>query len=68
MGKYIELPFWTEQAVECYERGCICNEECSCFRILGRKCNMKACVLESVKTLGTPKQARVRRQNKSMVN
>ena len=68
LGKFISLPFWTEEAVRCYERGCVCSEECDVFRIMGRNCNMKACVLESVKTLGNPKECRVRRQNKSMVN
>ena len=54
LGKIVRVGFWTEGAVDCYNRGCTCNENCLNFRIMGRKCNMKACVLESVRTLGLP--------------
>ena len=54
LGKVVKVNFWTEGAIDCYLRGCVCNESCSTFRILGKKCNMKACVLESVRTLGLP--------------
>ena len=67
LGKYLSVPFWTEGALECYVRGCVCNEECGNFKVLGRRCNMKACVLESVKTLGNPKESEARKQRASRV-
>lgn len=45
---------WTRQAVECYERGCIC-ENCPIPQITSiANCKMKACVLELVKMYGKP--------------
>ena len=54
LGKYVSFPYWTEGAIRCYERGCVCGEDCGTFQILGRNCNMKACVLETVRNLGIP--------------
>lgn len=45
---------WTRQAVECYERGCVC-EGCSIKKETSIKnCKMKACVLELAKKFGKP--------------
>ena len=44
---------WTPSAVDCYERGCIC-EGCPIFLIIETECVMKITVLELVKTLGKP--------------
>ena len=63
MGKYSAIRRWTETAVECYKRGCNCR---GCFyenffskpkygeNEPKQKCQMKATVLELVRTLGTP--------------
>ena len=59
LGKIVRVDFWTEGAIDCYLRGCVCSESCITYRTLGRKCNMKACVLESVRTLGLPSRHKV---------
>lgn len=44
---------WTETAVDCYRRGCVCDG-CNIFKIIGEKCNMKRTVLDLVKKFGAP--------------
>jgi len=49
---------WTNLAVECYERGCICKD-CyyqEFFKNSKNKCGMKATVLELVRVLGRPEK------------
>ena len=55
IGKSGSIQRWTPSAVECYQRGCIC-EGCpirEMVKSLG-KCQMKAAVLELVKIHGIP--------------
>jgi hypothetical protein len=48
---------WTQQAIDCFNRGCVCA---GCpvyeyyFKETGRKCRMKAAVIESVRLFGAP--------------
>lgn len=56
MGRTVAVRRWTVTAMDCYKRGCNCN---GCFYqdfFSGstQKCQMKAAVLELVRTLGTP--------------
>lgn len=56
MGKAIAAKRWTPTALECYKRGCNCG---GCFysdffSATAQKCQMKATVLELVRTIGTP--------------
>ena len=56
MGRAVGVRRWTPTATECYKRGCVCD---GCFYkdfFSGgsQKCQMKAAVLELVRTLGTP--------------
>lgn len=44
---------WTEDAINCYERGCLCKG-CFMFNILGYECQMKSAVFKLVKELGAP--------------
>lgn len=45
---------WTQSAIECYKRKCICKD-CPIKKILlSQKCQMKKCVLELVKVFGRP--------------
>ena len=50
---------WTQTAMECYKRGCVCSG-CSIYEQIfgpeGRKCQMKGAVLESVRKLGIPEE------------
>jgi hypothetical protein len=56
MGRAVAVRRWTETAVECYKRGCNC--ECCFYQKFfsgsPQKCQMKASVLELVRTIGTP--------------
>lgn len=52
---YNNLIQWTESALECYERGCNC-QNCDIPKP-SDKCCMKTFVLLLVKTLGNPQQA-----------
>jgi hypothetical protein len=44
---------WTQGAVECYSRGCVC-QGCELFEILGKNCKMKKSVLSLITDLGKP--------------
>lgn len=48
---------WTQSAIDCYQRGCIC-EGCPIYELIfknrGYKCQMKAAVIESVRIFGAP--------------
>ena len=58
MGKTTSQRRWSESAIMCYKRGCVCNgcfyEEF--FRNSGTKvkCQMKAAVIELMRTIGKP--------------
>lgn len=56
MGRAIAVRRWTNTALECYKRGCVC-EGCfytDFFNGTSQKCQMKASVLELVRVLGKP--------------
>ena len=56
MGRAIAVRRWTNTALECYKRGCVC-EGCwytDFFNSSSQKCQMKASVLELVRVLGKP--------------
>ncbi len=56
MGRSIAVRRWTNTALECYKRGCVC-EGCfytDFFNGTSQKCQMKASVLELVRVLGKP--------------
>ena len=55
MGRAVTVRRWTPAAVDCYKRGCVCSE-ClySNFFSGNHKCQMKASVLELVRTQGPP--------------
>jgi len=47
---------WTDAAIKCYKRGCVC-EGCfydEFFHLSSFSCRMKGAVLELVRTVGTP--------------
>lgn len=44
---------WTQGAVECYSRGCVC-EGCETFELIGKKCQMKKAVIQLVASCGKP--------------
>ena len=50
MPKYIR---WTQGAVECYSRGCVC-EGCETFELISKKCQMKKAVIQLVASYGKP--------------
>lgn len=56
LGRAVAVRRWTTTAIDCYLRGCNCQD---CFytnflRNSGQKCQMKASVLELVRVLGKP--------------
>ena len=56
MGRAIAVRRWTNTALECYKRGCVCD---GCFyrdffNGSSQKCQMKASVLELVRVLRKP--------------
>ena len=56
MGRSIAVRRWTNTALECYKRGCVC-EGCfytDFFNGTSQRCQMKASVLELVRVLGKP--------------
>ena len=61
LGQYVSLPYWTEEAIMCYERGCVCSKDCPNYKIIGNSCTMKASVLETVKRLGVPTEKNTRK-------
>lgn len=54
---------WTQAAIYCYKRGCICN---GCFykQILETECSMKESVLALYKRYGEPKEMRLLRMER----
>lgn len=50
-----QLTRWTESAIDCYERGCICKG-CLMTRILETRCLMKTTVIALVRKFGKPKK------------
>ena len=54
-----QIKRWTATAIDCYNRGCIC-EGCpiyeEIFKGTGNKCRMKQTVIESVRLFGAPKR------------
>ena len=55
MGRAVAVRRWTPTALECYQRGCVC-EGCfykEFFSGSPNKCQMKASVLELVRVIGT---------------
>lgn len=44
---------WTQGAVECYSRGCVC-EGCETYEIIGKECKMKNSVLSLWRDIGAP--------------
>ena len=44
---------WTQAAVDCYERGCICKG-CPIAEVIETKCQMKYVVIENVRIIGAP--------------
>ena len=59
-GRNTSVRRWTNIAIDCYSRGCVCN---GCFynaffKDSPHKCQMKSTVLELVRVLGTPSNAR----------
>ena len=56
MGRAVAVRRWTNTALECYKRGCVC-EGCfytDFFANSSQKCQMKSSVLELVRVLGKP--------------
>ena len=56
LGRPIAVRRWTNTALECYKRGCVC-EGCfytDFFNGTSQRCQMKASVLELVRVLGKP--------------
>lgn len=45
---------WSQDAIYCYNRGCICKN-CPIAGYISEKCRMKESVLELVRTIGKPK-------------
>lgn len=56
LGKVASVRRWTKAAIDCYQRGCVC-ENCyysEFFKDSPQRCQMKATVLELVRVLGVP--------------
>jgi len=56
LGRVASVRRWTKAAMDCYQRGCVCN---GCFYSeffsgSPQRCQMKATVLELVRVLGIP--------------
>ena len=56
LGRVASVRRWTKTAIDCYQRGCVC-ESCyynDFFKDSPQRCQMKATVLELVRVLGIP--------------
>jgi hypothetical protein len=56
LGRVASVRRWTKAAVDCYQRGCVC-ENCYYAEFFSggpQRCQMKATVLELVRVLGLP--------------
>lgn len=61
---------WTQQAIECYERGCNCDG-CYIKEVLETRCVMKAAVIELVRRYGKPtheKMINIKKKSKLPIN
>jgi hypothetical protein len=47
---------WTQSAIECYNRGCVCKG-CIYKEIMDTPCRMKSAVIELVRKFGIPPEA-----------
>lgn len=64
MGRTVAVRRWTPTAIDCFERGCICQgcfystffskQEYATQSETNKKCQMKAAVLELVRVIGIP--------------
>jgi hypothetical protein len=64
LGRVASVRRWTKAAVDCYQRGCVCQ---GCyysdfFRGSPQRCQMKATVLELVRVLGIPQNLEPKEQ------
>lgn len=52
---YNRRPHWTKTAIDCYMRGCVC-QDCpiyeQVFKYIPMECQMKSAVIASVRKLG----------------
>lgn len=52
-----QIKRWTQSAMDCYKRGCICNG-CPVYELVfkpaNRKCMMKGAVIATVRKFGIP--------------
>lgn len=55
LGRIGSIRRWTEDAINCYKRGCVCSG-CPIKNLISSKCFMKASVIELVKKIGIPKR------------
>lgn len=46
---------WTTGAIDCYNRGCVCNG-CPTYQIIGKQCQMKKAVIGLVAKFGKPEK------------
>lgn len=56
IDKTVSVRRWTQTAIDCYKRGCMC-EGCfykSFFKDSSQNCQMKSSVIELVRVLGKP--------------
>jgi len=56
LGRVASVRRWTKTAIDCYQRGCVCENcyYCGFFKDSPQRCQMKATVLELVRVLGIP--------------
>ena len=50
----VSVQRWTEGAINCYKRGCVCKNCPVKNLITSQKCQMKSAVIELVKKFGMP--------------
>ena len=46
---------WTDDAINCYYRGCVCSD-CPMYEMIGSQCQMKRSVLGLVRKFGKPEK------------
>lgn len=56
IGKSGSIQRWTEGAINCYKRGCVCKNCPIQEFIKSQKCQMKSAVIELVKKFGIPQK------------
>ena len=52
----VSVQRWTEGAINCYKRGCVCKNCPVKNLITSQKCQMKSAVIELVKKFGIPQK------------